>query len=69
MKRAGLPKIRFHDLRHSAVTLLLSQEVPVKVISELLGHSTTRMTLDVYSHVLGSMQHEAAERIIALLES
>lgn len=50
-----------HDLRHSATTLLIAQAVPIKMVSELLGHSTTRMTLDVYSHVLHPMRQEAAE--------
>jgi integrase len=67
LKRAGLPRIRFHDLRHSAATLLLAQGVPVKTISELLGHSTTRMTLDVYAHVLETMKQEAADSMDAVL--
>ncbi|MGZ3638010.1 MAG: site-specific integrase, partial [Ktedonobacterales bacterium] len=60
LKRAGLPVIRWHDLRHTAATLLLLQNVPAKVVSEMLGHSTVPMTLDVYSHVLPSMQESAA---------
>jgi integrase len=67
LKRGGLPRIRFHDLRHSAATLLLAQGVPVKMISELLGHSTTRMTLDVYAHVLETMKQEAADSMDAVL--
>lgn len=56
---AGLPHIRFHDLRHSAATLLLSMGVHVKVVQEILGHSNISMTADTYSHVLPSMQEEA----------
>ena len=55
LKKAGLPEIRFHDLRHSAATLLLSEGVHSKVVQEMLGHSTISMTMDVYSHVLPSM--------------
>jgi integrase len=55
----GLPHIRFHDLRHSAATLLLSMGVPAKVVQEILGHSNFSTTMDIYSHVLPSMQQEA----------
>jgi len=47
-----LPEKRFHDLRHSAATLLLNQDVHPKVVQEILGHGQINMTLDVYSHVL-----------------
>ncbi len=56
---AGLPPIRFHDLRHSAATILLVKGVHPKVVQELLGHSSIVMTMDTYSHVLPSMQREA----------
>jgi integrase len=59
LKQAELPRIRFHDLRHSAATILLSMGVPAKVIQELLGHSQISVTLNTYSHVLPSMQQEA----------
>lgn len=68
LKEAGLPIIRFHDLRHSAATLLLSLGVHPKVVQELLGHSQIGMTLDVYSHVLPTMQKEAMERLTKALE-
>jgi integrase len=58
--RAGLPQIRFHDLRHTCATLLLSKNVNPKVVSEMLGHSTIAITLDTYSHVLPTMQESAA---------
>lgn len=59
LKEAGLPPMRFHDLRHSAATILLSMGVNPKVIQELLGHSRINVTLDIYSHVLPGMQDEA----------
>ncbi len=54
-RRAGLPNIRFHDLRHTCATLLLSKGVHAKLVQELLGHSTIAVTLDTYSHVLPGM--------------
>ena len=60
---ARLPRMRFHDLRHSAATILLVAGVHPKVVQERLGHSTVAMTLDVYSHVLPSMQQEVAGKI------
>jgi integrase len=55
LRRAGLPDIRFHDLRHTCATLLLSRGVHAKLVQELLGHSTIAVTLDTYSHVLPGM--------------
>ena len=63
LKKADLPNIRFHDLRHSAATLLLSVGVHPKVVQEILGHSQISMTLDVYSHVLPTMQQEAMSKL------
>jgi integrase len=60
-KRAGLPEMRFHDLRHTCATLLLSKNVNPKVVSEMLGHATIAITLDTYSHVLPNMQESAAK--------
>lgn len=60
IEKAGLPRIRFHDLRHTAATLLLLQGVHAKVVSEMLGHSSITITLDRYSHVLPDMQRDAA---------
>jgi len=60
---AYLPRMRFHDLRHSAATLLLNMGVPAKVVQEILGHSTFSTTMDRYSHVLPSMQQEAMEKM------
>lgn len=59
LERAGLPLIRFHDLRHTAATLLLGKGIHPKVVSELLGHSQVGVTLDLYSHVTPTMHREA----------
>ncbi len=59
LKRAGLPTITFHQLRHTAATILLLNNIKTKVVSELLGHATIDITLDTYSHVLPNMQHSA----------
>lgn len=67
LKRAGLPRMRFHDLRHTAATLLLLRGVHPKVVSELLGHSSVSLTLDVYSHVLPDMQREATTALDQML--
>ena len=61
----GLPRIRFHDLRHSHATALLSSGVHPKVASERLGHARVGITLDVYSHVVGNLQDGAAAAIDA----
>lgn len=58
-----IPLIRFHDLRHTHATLLLKANTNPKVVAERLGHSTVKMTLDTYSHVLPSMQKEAADKL------
>jgi integrase len=61
LKRAGLPQIRFHDLRHTCATVLLGSNVNPKIVSEMLGHASIAITLDTYSHVLPNMQSEAAK--------
>jgi len=68
LQSAGLPEIRFHDLRHTAATLMLQKDVHPKVVQERLGHSSITLTLDTYSHVLPSMQEDAADKLDALLE-
>jgi integrase len=59
LKKAGLPSIRFHDLRHTCDTLLLSKGVHPKVVADVLGHASVTITLDTYSHVLPTMQDQA----------
>lgn len=63
LKKAGLPHIRFHDLRHSAATILLSMGIHPKVVQELLGHNQISMTMDIYSHVLPTMQRDAMSKL------
>lgn len=58
----GLPSMRFHDLRHSAATILLAMNTHPKVVQEILGHSQIAMTLDVYSHALPSMQEDVIKQ-------
>ena len=60
LRRAGLPDIRFHDLRHTCATLLLTKGVHPKIVSEMLGHSSVSITLDVYSHVIPGLGDAAA---------
>jgi len=66
-KRTGVPRIRFHDLRHTHASHLLRARVHPKVVSERLGHSRVGVTMDVYSHVLPGMQEEAARKVDAIL--
>jgi integrase len=67
LKKAKLPSIRFHDLRHTSATLLLSAGVHPKVVQERLGHSQISVTLDTYSHVLPTMQRDAADKLDQVL--
>ena len=63
LKKAGLPDVRFHDLRYGAATVLLAAKVDLKVVSELLGHSSVAITADIYAHVLPEMQQEVARKM------
>lgn len=61
LKRAGLPELRFHDLRHTFATHALASGVDAKTLSGILGHTKASFTLDTYAHVTGDMQRQAAQ--------
>lgn len=65
--RAGFTGLRFHDLRHGHASHLLRQKIPLKVVSERLGHSSIGITADLYTHVLDGMDAEAAAKLDAAL--
>lgn len=67
--KTSLPRIRFHDLRHTHASQMLSAGVHPKIASERLGHSTIGITLDLYSHVMPGMQADAAEQVDAALQA
>lgn len=66
---AGLPKIRFHDLRHTAASLMLNKGISPLIVSRRLGHSRPSITLDIYGHLIPSLQEEAARMIDEILET
>jgi integrase len=66
--KLDLPRMKFHDLRHTHATMLLKENVNIKVIQERLGHSKASITLDVYSHVLPSMQQSVTEKMNKMFE-
>ena len=68
-ERAGLPKIRFHDLRHTFVTLTLEAGVDVKTVSHMLGHTDAGFTMNTYMHVTDDMQKNAADKMKNLIEN
>jgi integrase len=63
LKKGGLPPIRIHDLRHSYASIALARGVHPKVVQEALGHATIAVTLDLYSHVVPSLQRDAAREM------
>ena len=63
LRKARLPKMRFHDLRHSCASLLLAEGVSPRVVMETLGHSRIAVTMDTYSHVMPALMHDAADAI------
>lgn len=67
LDKAGVPRIRFDDLRQTAASLMLGRGVHPKIVSEMLGHSTIAITLDLYSHVTPSMQRQAADALDELM--
>jgi integrase len=60
LDQAGLPRIRFHDLRHSAASLMLNHGIPINVVSNILGHSKESVTLDIYAHAFTANQDDVA---------
>lgn len=63
LAKAGLPPIRIHDLRHSYASIALARGVHPKVVQEAMGHATIAVTLDLYSHVVPTLQREAASEV------
>ena len=64
---AGLPEQRFHDLRHCAVSLLIAQGVPARVIMDILGHSQISTTMDLYGHIFPAAHRDAADLMDRIL--
>ena len=69
LKQAGLPSIRFHDLRHTFATHALASGVDAKTLSGILGHTQASFTLDTYTHVTGDMQKRASEIVGGFMEN
>jgi integrase len=67
LKAAGLPRVRFHDLRHSAASLLIAEGVELVEVSMLLGHSELRTTADLYTHLVKQTAAKAARRMDVVL--
>lgn len=67
LEKAGLPDMRFHDLRHTTATLLLTSDVHPKVVQSILGHSQISTTLDIYSHVVPGLKEKAADKLDEIL--
>ena len=69
VEKAKLPRLRFHDLRHTCATLLLAQGVHPRLVMEILGHSQIAVTMNTYSHVIPAMQREVANQMDAILKA
>ncbi len=69
LRKAGLPDVRFHDLRHSAASLMLAQGIPLRSIQDILGHSSFNVTANLYAHVGEQLRREAADAMDAILAS
>ncbi len=63
LKKAGLPSIRFHDLRHASISFLLEMGMPLNTVQQRSGHSKPSVTTDIYGHPMARSQDEAAEKI------
>lgn len=68
-KKAGVPRIRIHDLRHTHATLMLQAGEHPKIVQDRLGHSSIQMTLDKYSHITQNMQQQASENFESIVKS
>jgi integrase len=66
-KRAGIQNVRFHDLRHTFATMMLKNNINAKIVSEMLGHASTAITMDLYSHVSPTMQQDAVDKLDSLI--
>lgn len=66
--KIGLPRLRFHDLRHAHATLKLKAGAHPKIVQERLGHGSISVTLDLYSHVVSGLQESAARRLEEILD-
>ena len=69
LTKAELPDIRFHDLRYSAASLMLAQGIPLRLIQDILGHSSITLTAKLYAHVGEQLRLEAADAMDAILVS
>lgn len=69
LKECDLEGVRFHDQRHTMATLMLKAGVPVKVVSEMLGHSTTAITNDLYTHAIPQLEEDAAEKLSGIIRT
>ena len=69
LKRAGLPKVRFHDLRHTFATHALASGVDAKTLSGILGHTNASFTIDTYTHVTPDMQRAASDVVGVFLKN
>jgi integrase len=69
LTKAGVPRRRFHDLRHTAASLLFAQGIEPRVVMEILGHSRIATTLDIYTHLLPHARQDAADKMDSLLGS
>ena len=67
LARTGLPPVRLHDLRHTAASLLIAQNVPARVVMEILGHSQIALTMNTYAHVAPEVSREATDRMRQML--
>jgi integrase len=67
LERAGLPKLRMYDLRHSAASLMLALGISPKVVAEMLGHASVQLTLDTYSHTTPTLHRDAVRQLNDLL--